>query len=139
MAKKLTCKDCSATFNDPRGLGLHRSRVHGVPGKSAGAVKYRADKNGTNPSPIIDPIDVAAADRHPVWHGWIVVEKEPPFRDHFHCEVNGARLATFRTPSAAVDFWDKRAGEPVNLQPTPIGAYRVYTGNAEKITLKDTE
>lgn len=62
---KLKCPDCSATFNDPRGLGLHRSNVHGIKGQSKGAIEARAKKasaaagitiNKTPPSGIVESL-----------------------------------------------------------------------------------
>jgi hypothetical protein len=47
LMPKLHCPECKAihkrtTFNDPRGLGLHRSLNHGIKGTSKGAISYRA-------------------------------------------------------------------------------------------------
>jgi predicted RNA-binding Zn-ribbon protein involved in translation (DUF1610 family) len=38
---KFKCPECSKEFNDPRGLGKHRSVAHSVPGMSHSAVARR--------------------------------------------------------------------------------------------------
>jgi|SRR5579864_373562 len=44
-ARKLHCPDCKYTCNDARGLGAHRSRVHGTLGSSKGAQDYRNERD----------------------------------------------------------------------------------------------
>ena len=42
--RTLQCPQCSARFSDPRGLGTHLSKVHGVKGKSKSTIEYRKAK-----------------------------------------------------------------------------------------------
>lgn len=67
------------------------------------------------------------------YHGWIVVTRNPGYRDSFSVEwtnaESGAREAReMPSAAAAVQWWDERVGSPVALTETPIGAYRVHTG-----------
>lgn len=50
MPKKFTCPDCNATYNDLRGLGVHKSKVHGIKGTSKGAILYQ-QQNGHQTAP----------------------------------------------------------------------------------------
>lgn len=50
----LQCPKCSARFSDPRGLGTHLSRVHGVKGKSKSATAYR-ESNAKKANPVGRP------------------------------------------------------------------------------------
>lgn len=75
------------------------------------------------------------------YHGWIIVKREPGYADTFWVEYdqdatvdNVAHNITstrqrrqVESAALAVEFFDKRAGEPVKLTETPLGAYRVYT------------
>lgn len=64
------------------------------------------------------------------YHGWICLTKEPGYKDGIHVEwIEGDERRTKGMQSAAqaVEFFDKRAGMPVLMHETPIGAYRVYT------------
>lgn len=64
------------------------------------------------------------------YHGWIVLTKEPGYKDCIHVEwMEGEERRTKGMQSAAqaVEFFDKRAGQPVMMHETPVGAFRVYT------------
>lgn len=67
------------------------------------------------------------------YHGWIVVESSPGYKDRFYAEYteHGERKTSesFTSPAQVVEWWDKRVGEPVKLVQLPVGAYRVYTGD----------
>ena len=42
--RTLQCPKCSARFSDPRGLGTHLSKAHGMKGKSKSTIAYRKAK-----------------------------------------------------------------------------------------------
>ncbi len=67
------------------------------------------------------------------WHGWIVVQKEAGYRDMFRAEyrIDGKRMTGNESsnPVDVIEWWDQHAGERVKLLSTPLGAYRVYTGD----------
>lgn len=68
-----------------------------------------------------------------IYHGWVVkVDNGKDFNPTFKAEweENGKRLTALHdnfNPVSVIEFWDKKVGSPVKLEPTPLGAYRVYT------------
>lgn len=74
------------------------------------------------------------------YHGWISVIRNQGYADRFvaeHANTDGEGQIRkeFTSPALAVDYFDKRAGEPVKLVETPLGAYRVYTEVQPSIAL----
>jgi len=63
--------------------------------------------------------------------GWIVVEENSPFKDVIYVEwiENGNRRRQQIEGGAAeaVEWWDKRAGAQIALEPYGRIGYRVYT------------
>lgn len=65
-----------------------------------------------------------------VYHGWVVVEKQPGFMDRIFAEYydgDERKRVYFQSATEAIEWWDRHVGKPVRLLATPLGAYRVYT------------
>lgn len=61
--KKFICTEpnCSKQYNDAAHLGIHRRAAHGIPGRSANAVKKRELKAAQASAKLPDPAPVAEA------------------------------------------------------------------------------
>lgn len=74
--------------------------------------------------------------RDRTYHGWILVESGGEgFKDYIYIEYDDGTPERYRRLlgraesgcAVAVEWWDKKVGKPVKLQPMLKGSYRVYT------------
>lgn len=67
--------------------------------------------------------------KRPKYHGWIVVEERAGHMPRIYAEYvenDERKREFFQSETQAVEWWDKRMCEPVALEPTLTGHYRVY-------------
>lgn len=64
------------------------------------------------------------------YKGWIIIETTDRLRPKIYAEYmdeSGQRVRKFfDSQQEAIDWWDKRVGEPIDVVPTLKGCYRVY-------------
>ena len=69
------------------------------------------------------------------YHGWVLVEPMGPgLNDRIYVEYGSGDDRTKTDKgygnsgcAAAIEWWEKKLGQPIKLEPTIKGCYRVYT------------